>query len=84
MTHRNPKIGAPHLPKYESKDGVDIETTGIHIKALQLQPFKQNNKISTTLTYATLIEKQKEWSLTCILGQAMTRHPALARSTSSS
>lgn len=90
VTHRNPKIRASHLPKYQSKYGIHIESTGIHIKPLQLQPVEAKFKILTTYSIhfqSKLMQlscAEKEWNLTCILGQAMTHYPALAKSISSS
>lgn len=38
MAHRDPKVRAPCFPKYQSEYGVCIESTSIHIQALQFQP----------------------------------------------
>lgn len=37
MTHGDPKVRAPRFPKYQSENGVCIESTSIHIEALQFQ-----------------------------------------------
>lgn len=37
MTHGDPKVRAPRFPKYQSENGVRIESTSIHIEAFQFQ-----------------------------------------------
>lgn len=38
MPHGNTKIGSSCFPENQSKDGVGVESTRIHVKSFQFQP----------------------------------------------